>query len=129
MELDSTGYLHLLFVDAMKGYRYYTKTLNPVITKVDEKKNDIPDKYGLYQNFPNPFNPTTTINYQLPNDGFVTIKVYDMLSKEVAVLVNENKSAGYYKIDFNASKLTSGVYIYTITANNFIQSKKMLLMK
>ena len=89
---------------------------------------EIPSNYSI-TNYPNPFNPTTTINYQIPQNGFVTIKVYDMLGKEVAVLVNENKSAGYYNVNFNASRLTSGVYIYTITANNFVQSKKMLLIK
>jgi hypothetical protein len=90
--------------------------------------SELPLKYSI-NNYPNPFNPTTTINYQLPQDGFVTIKVYDMLGKEVTVLVNENKSAGYHRVNFDASKLTSGVYVYTITANNFNQSKKMLLMK
>ncbi len=89
----------------------------------------LPTDYALRQNNPNPFNPTTTINYQLPENGFVTIKVYDMLGKEVTTLVNENKSAGYHKVNFDASKLTSGVYVYTINVNNFIQSKKMLLMK
>jgi hypothetical protein len=69
------------------------------------------------------------INYQLPQDGFVTLKVYDMLGKEVATVVNEYKNAGYYKINFDASRLTSGVYIYTINTNNFFLSKKMLLMK
>jgi len=91
----------------------------------------------LLQNYPNPFNPATTINYQIPQDAFVTIKVYDILGKEVVTLVNENKLAGYYKTDFNASYLTSGVYVYTIQINNtsqskgsrFIQSKKMLLIK
>ncbi|MBI5730507.1 MAG: T9SS type A sorting domain-containing protein [Ignavibacteriales bacterium] len=89
---------------------------------------EIPTDYSI-SNYPNPFNPTTTINYQLPQDGFVTIKVYDLLGKEVAALVNENKSAGYHRVNFDASKLTSGVYVYTITANNFVLSKKMLLMK
>ena len=89
---------------------------------------EIPSDYSI-ENYPNPFNPTTTINYQLPENGFVTIKVYDVLGKEVATLVNENKSAGYYNVNFDASKLTSGVYIYTINANGFAQSKKMLLMK
>ena len=91
-------------------------------------KQEIPSEYSL-TNYPNPFNPTTTINYQLPENGFVAIKVYDVLGKEVATLVNENKSAGYYKVDFDASRLTSGVYIYTINVNGFAQSKKMLLMK
>lgn len=89
---------------------------------------EIPNDYSI-SNYPNPFNPTTTINYQLPQDGFVTIKVYDMLGKEVAVLVNESKSAGYHRVNFDASKLTSGVYIYTINAGQYTQSKKMLLMK
>lgn len=79
--------------------------------------------------YPNPFNPTTTINYQLPQDGMVTIKVYDMLGKEVAILVNEHKSTGYYKVDFDASKLTSGVYICSIQTNNFSKSIKLLLTK
>lgn len=96
---------------------------------VEEEPKTVPSEFVLFQNYPNPFNPTTTINYQLPENGFVTIKIYDMLGKEIATLVNENKSAGYYKVEFNASKLTSGVYIYTINANNFIQSKKMLLTK
>lgn len=87
-----------------------------------------PIEYSI-ANFPNPFNPTTTINYQLPENGFVTIKVFDILGKEVATLVNENKAAGYYNINFDASRLTSGVYIYTINTNGFSQSKKMLLMK
>ncbi len=90
--------------------------------------NELPANYSI-SNYPNPFNPTTTINYQLPENGFVSIKVYDMLGKEIATLVDGNRVAGYHKVNFDASRLTSGIYIYTITANNFIQSKKMLLMK
>ena len=80
-------------------------------------------------NYPNPFNPTTIINYQLPKNGFVTIKVYDVLGKEIATLVNENKSAGYYKVDFDASKLPSGVYFYNLTTGSNSITRKMLLMK
>ena len=90
--------------------------------------SELPMEYSL-SNYPNPFNPSTTINYQLPANGFVTIKVFDMLGKEVATLVSGNKSAGYYSVSFDASKLTSGVYICTINVNGFAQSKKMLLMK
>jgi parallel beta-helix repeat protein len=86
-------------------------------------------EYELIGNYPNPFNPTTKINYQLPKNGFVTLKVYDMLGREVASLVNENEQAGNYSVAFDAGKLSSGIYIYTIHANNFIQSKKMILMK
>lgn len=96
--------------------------------KLIEVSKEVPSEYSM-NNYPNPFNPTTTINYQLPKDGMVTIKVYDILGKEIAELVNESKSAGYYKIDFEGSKLTSGIYIATIQANNFSKSIKLLLTK
>lgn len=89
----------------------------------------LPVSMELSQNFPNPFNPLTTINYQLPHPGLVTLKVYDILGKEVALLVNEEKSAGSYSVDFDASKLASGVYIYQLRANEYLSSKKMLLLK
>jgi len=89
---------------------------------------ELPKEYAI-NNHPNPFNPTTTISYQLPEAGLVTIKVYDILGKEVAELVNENKQAGYYSVNFDAGRLTSGIYISTIQSGNFIQSKKMLLIK
>ncbi len=92
-------------------------------------KESIPNNFSLSQNYPNPFNPSTTISYQLPNNGFVTLKVYDILGKEVATLVNEQKSAGKYEAKFNASNLTSGTYIYKISAGNSVQIKKMILMK
>lgn len=85
--------------------------------------------YQLFQNYPNPFNPTTTINYLLKEPGFVSLKVYDILGKEIAVLVNKTKTAGYYKVIFNASNLPSGLYIYRMTVNNFKLSKKMFLIK
>ncbi len=85
--------------------------------------------FDLSQNYPNPFNPTTQINYQLPKESFVNIKVYNMLGKEVANLVNSYKTAGNYSIEFNASKLSTGTYIYKIIAGNFTDVKKMLLLK
>ena len=90
---------------------------------------EIPNIYALGQNYPNPFNPNTTINYQLPQDGFVTLKVYDILGNEVKSLVSEQKSAGTYEVNFDASSLSSGVYIYKIQAGNFVSSKKMILLK
>ena len=81
------------------------------------------------QNYPNPFNPSTTINYQLPKDGFVTLIIYDILGREVKTLVNEYKAQGRYEVNFNASNLASGVYIYRIKVNDFSTSKKLLLMK
>lgn len=107
-------------------YQGFEKNKNNTISMNLAK--EIPTEYKL-ENYPNPFNPTTVINYQLPKDGYVKLKVYDMLGREIATLVNENQNAGYYKVNFDASRLTSGVYIYTINANNFFLSKKMLLMK
>ncbi|OGU67995.1 MAG: hypothetical protein A2499_13790 [Stygiobacter sp. RIFOXYC12_FULL_38_8] len=91
-------------------------------------ESEVPSEYAI-GNYPNPFNPTTTISYQLPKDGIVTIKVYDIIGREVATLVNEQKSAGYYKVDFNAGKMTSGVYICSIQSNSFSKSIKLLLTK
>ena len=95
------------------------------------ERTTIPTEYKLYQNYPNPFNPETVINYQLPESGFVTLKVYDILGKEVATLVNEYKEAGFYNYQFAFSnyKLTSGIYIYTLNVNGITQSKKMILAK
>ncbi|MEW6196948.1 MAG: T9SS type A sorting domain-containing protein [Bacteroidota bacterium] len=95
---------------------------------VQEMTGELPTQYAI-ANYPNPFNPTTTIKYQLPEAGMVTLKVYDILGKEVAELVNETKAAGYYEVSFDASKLTSGVYIYSIHAGKFVESKKMILLR
>jgi hypothetical protein len=94
-----------------------------------ETSVDVPQQYELGQNYPNPFNPSTTIRYNLPQNSMVTLKVYDILGKEVATLVNEMKSAGSYEINFNALHLASGTYIYRIQADGFTQTKKMMLMK
>jgi len=83
----------------------------------------------LKQNFPNPFNPTTNIQFDLPNDVFVKIKVYDILGKEVATLVNEFKMAGSYIVSFKGSHLSSGVYYYKIEAGAFTDIKRMVLIK
>ena len=88
-----------------------------------------PDTYNLSQNYPNPFNPSTKISFNIPENGLVSLKVYDMTGKEVADLVNSNMSKGSYSVDFNASKLSSGIYFYTIKAGNFSDTKKMMLVK
>lgn len=92
---------------------------------------EIPLEFAMYQNYPNPFNPTTTIKYQLAEAGNVLLKVYDILGNEVAVLVNEEKEAGYYNIEFSSDKynISSGVYIYSIKAGDFSSIKKMMLLK
>ncbi|WKZ69585.1 MAG: T9SS type A sorting domain-containing protein [Melioribacteraceae bacterium] len=89
----------------------------------------IPKIYDLSQNYPNPFNPSSIIKYQLPSDSHVSLIVYDILGKEVVELINEHQSAGYYFINFDGSFLSSGMYIYRIIAGNYIDSKKMLLLK
>ena len=83
--------------------------------------------FKLEQNYPNPFNPSTTINWQLPVDTFVSLKIYDVLGNEVASLVNEEKNAGSYQTEFNASNLSSGTYFYRLESGNFIQTRKMIL--
>lgn len=85
--------------------------------------------YRIEQNYPNPFNPTTTIEYRLPVKTFVQIKLFDMLGKEIAVLVNEEKQGGIHEIEFNADELSSGMYIYKMITGNFEQTRKMLLIK
>ncbi len=85
--------------------------------------------YKLSQNYPNPFNPSTLITYQLKEKGFVSLKMYNMLGKEVAVLVKENQDKGAYSVNFNGSNLPSGVYIYSLRVNDFVQNNKMTLMK
>ena len=95
----------------------------------NEVNVSIPSKFELSQNYPNPFNPSTSINFNLPLDGKVSIRLLDMSGKEVAVLVNEVKTAGYYSVNFNASSLSSGVYFYSIAADNFTATKKMMLVK
>lgn len=118
------------------AYAGFTTNTNQLSKNIDNnneliitKENFLPTEYSLDQNFPNPFNPTTQINYSIPKDGYVTLTIYDALGKEVSVLENGNKSAGSYSFTFDANNLASGMYFYTIRANNFIQTKKMLLMK
>ena len=84
---------------------------------------------NLSQNYPNPFNPSTTIKYSIPKNSLVTLKVYDVLGREVKTLVNEYKTAGDYNADFNASHLASGIYFYRITAGKYTAVRKMQLLK
>lgn len=101
-----------------------------IITSVEDIVSSIiPERFALSQNYPNPFNPATNIKYDVPVNSQVILKVYDVSGKEVANLVNEFKTAGSYELNFNASHLTSGVYFYTIQANDFRETKKMLLIK
>jgi hypothetical protein len=88
-----------------------------------------PTKLSLSQNYPNPFNPSTIINYQLPVNSFVTVKIFDLLGREVQTLINKLESAGNHSAIFNAGNLTSGVYFYQLKAGNFVNTKKLILLK
>jgi hypothetical protein len=98
-------------------------------TGVEPVASKIPDKYNLEQNYPNPFNPVTRISYDIPKQGFVSIKIYDIIGKEIATLVNENKNPGTYVLEFDGSSFSSGTYIYRLESNGFIAAKKMILIK
>jgi hypothetical protein len=114
-------------------------TYELIYAKIDNKEygvlqsvpitEEIPIKYTLYQNYPNPFNPSTTIEYSIPKLSFVTLKVFDMLGREIKALVEEEKQIGNYKVELDASNLTSGVYYYRFQAGNYSEVKKMILMK
>jgi hypothetical protein len=114
-------------------YSDYTNSLQMAYGTSSEKRiisnNNIIKDYALMQNYPNPFNPSTNISYQIPEPGLVQLKVYNLLGKEVESLVDEFKPAGEYSINFNASGLPSGVYIYSLRINGFVQNQKMTLTK
>ncbi len=113
------------------GFWYVNQTLVDV-----NDKNKVPNIFQLYQNYPNPFNPSTTIQYSIPSNKnssegatLVTLKIYDLLGREVETLVNEQKLPGFYEIKFSAANLSSGVYFYRIKAANFVETKKMILLR
>jgi hypothetical protein len=115
-----------LFVSTVSDGIVYKVESTPTHVTTNEK---ISTTFQLMQNYPNPFNPSTIINYQIPDEGFVSLKIYDILGNEVKILVNENKPIGSYNIHFDASGLASGMYIYRLTAGNYISTKKMLMIK
>jgi photosystem II stability/assembly factor-like uncharacterized protein len=109
------------------GFGVYEYTFFPL--GVSGQENGTPREFALKQNYPNPFNPTTTLEYSIPTQSLVSIKVFDMLGREVQTLVNETKNAGSYVVNFNASSLPSGAYFCKIVAGNFSDTKKMILVK
>ena len=134
----------LLQVDNSGGSEFSDTLFVSITTGVDEYANEVIPGFYLSQNFPNPFNPTTIISYVIPNVEtlhpagagqvatslrHVSLKVYDMLGRQIATLVNEEKAAGNYKVEFNGSNLTSGIYFYVLSAGNRSLTKKMCLLK
>jgi len=108
---------------------YKTETDGVTGNGENEITTSLPTEFSLSQNYPNPFNPSTVINYELPSSNFVTLKIYDLVGKEVATLMNEKLDAGRYTATFNGSNLASGMYFYKISAGNFTFVKKMVLIK
>ena len=102
---------------------------NGVFTSVEPVSRELPERYALHQNYPNPFNPSTQIRFELPASGFVTLKVYDMLGREVATVVNQDLNAGTYEVPFSGANLPSGTYIATMQSGGFRATSKMMLMK
>lgn len=101
-----------------------------VTSATDVKSDNInPNEFKLYSNYPNPFNPSTKIQFSIPANNYVTLKVYDISGKEVALLVNSQMSAGQHLVNFDAKNLSSGIYYYKLNAGNFTQTNKMILMK
>jgi hypothetical protein len=107
---------------------FFTSNNGGITTSINDT-SPMRSDFNLYQNYPNPFNPATTIKYELPKEGMVTLKIYDILGREVKILVNEKQSVGRYELTFDASNFAAGVYIYRLQAGEFIQSKKMILLK
>lgn len=132
LAVDSEDYLY-----AGTGGYSMCKTTTSTVTSVENEKHT-PTTFCLEQNYPNPFNPSTTISWQMPKAGLVTLKIFDVLGNEVAILVDEYRPAGNYEVEFNTNShsglsgirgLTSGVYFYQLRAGSFIQTKKMILLK
>jgi len=118
-----------LYIYTKKGLSVFdTIRVHGLTVDVDETLN-APTTYSLSQNYPNPFNPSTKIKYGIAAAGIVTLKIFDIIGREVSTLVNEEKPVGRYEVNFNASSLASGVYFYQIKAGDFIQTKKLMLLK
>jgi hypothetical protein len=109
--------------------RANTRLVYTPITGITSNENGIPRKFDLKQNYPNPFNPVTKINYEVSKNEFVSIKIYDMLGREIATLVNKQIEAGYYTYDFDASSMASGVYVCKMKAGTFEKSLRMTVLK
>ncbi len=107
----------------------WKRQLSEMITAVKEIKEEIPATFSLSQNFPNPFNPSTSISFTLPSKSFVSLKVFDLIGREVATIVSEEISAGSYSRQWNASALSSGIYFYCLQAGSFTETKKLVLLK
>ncbi|MBK7632779.1 MAG: T9SS type A sorting domain-containing protein [Ignavibacteriales bacterium] len=120
---DSAGNIY-----RYQGYNF-TLLYKIIVTGVMNEGSNIVATYSLSQNYPNPFNPTTKIQFSIPKSNKVVIKVFDILGTEIETVVNKEKPVGTYELNWNASNLPSGVYFYQLRAGNFVQTRKMILLK
>ena len=121
--------MYLQGIDAELEYAVRELDNIVIANGIKNGNNQVPGCYSLSQNYPNPFNPTTSISYQIPVAGNVTLKIYDLLGREVATLVNEQKHTGSYEVKFNCRNLSSGMYLYQLRSGSFIETKKLILIK
>ena len=130
---ESQAYSYVDANLAADKYLYRLKQINfdgsYEYSNIVEAEVGTPAKYSLAQNYPNPFNPSTKISWQSPVASHQTLRIYDVLGNEIAVLVNEERPAGNYEIEFDASMYSSGIYFYKLQAGSFVETKKMLLLK
>lgn len=135
---NNFAYPQSLFIDSQNGHVWVADFDNHRIVRFDvstltmasEKHASLlPEKYELDQNFPNPFNPATQIKFTLPLRGFTSLKIFDLLGKEVATLLSQSHESGSYTVSFDASRLRSGVYFYTLRSGTFVQTKRMVFLK
>lgn len=115
---------HIVSINSSKYF-----PVKEIISTNNNQLDNIPLEYSLQQNYPNPFNPSTNIRYEVPRKSMVNINIYNILGEKVIELVHEEKNAGFYEITWNANNLSNGVYIYTMRSGNFVDSKKLILLK
>jgi hypothetical protein len=120
-------YYRLKQIDLDGSVNYFDPIRISALT--DIRENSVPTEFSLEQNYPNPFNPSTMIEYALPQNAIVTLEVFNTVGQRVATLVNERREAGYHQATFDGTRLASGVYVYKIQAENFVATRKLLLVK
>jgi hypothetical protein len=120
-QIDLDGTVHLLTLVALAQVG--------LTTKVSATNDNVLASFALKQNYPNPFNPSTTIMFEVPKSSVVRLSVYDLLGREVSALLNERRDAGVHEVEFEGSNLASGVYFYRLQTGDFVQTKKLMILK